>query len=71
MTHNTKLALMKGDGIAVLDLHARETEYRWDPGEQRFRAVVAPDSADRAQLSDAVAYYHLADRLYRSGRMKQ
>jgi len=70
MTHNSNLALMRGDRMAVLGLKGATTVYAYDRGAKRLREVTSPDSADRALIEDAIAYYHTADRLYRSGAYK-
>lgn len=67
MTHNNEIALMRGDDVAVLGLQGATDVYRYDKSEGRLRLVETPDSAQRDLLHDAIAYYHAADRLYRSG----
>ena len=68
MTHNAEIALMRGDDVAVLGLRGATDVYRYDRSEGRLRLVPEPDSAQRDLVHDAIAYYHVADRLYRSGR---
>lgn len=67
LTHNTKLALMRGSRIAVLGL--RESTQLFDIGANgAFRAVVTPDCAGKALVEEAISYYTGADRLYRRGQ---
>jgi membrane-anchored protein YejM (alkaline phosphatase superfamily) len=67
MTHNSNIALMKGDRIAVLGLKGATDLYEYDRPAKRLRRVTSPDSAGRELVEDAIAYFHTADRLYRSG----
>lgn len=67
MTHNSQLALMRGDRMAVLDLKQAMRSFRIDTSGV-LRTVTAPDSVDRNLIEDAIAYYQGADRLYRSGQ---
>lgn len=70
MTHNSNIALMRGDRIAVLGLKGATDLYEYDRPAKRLRRVESPDSAGRTLVEDAIAYYHTADRLYRSGKFK-
>lgn len=67
MTHNSNIALMRGDRIAVLGLKGATDVYQYDRPAKRLRRIVSPDSAGYALVEDAIAYFHTADRLYRSG----
>ncbi|HEX4935813.1 MAG TPA: hypothetical protein VFV33_21685, partial [Gemmatimonadaceae bacterium] len=67
MTHNANIALMRGDRVAVLGLKGATTVYAYDKAARRLREVASPDSAERQLVEDAIAYFHTADRLYRSG----
>ncbi|HPV74574.1 MAG TPA: sulfatase-like hydrolase/transferase [Gemmatimonadaceae bacterium] len=67
MTHNSNIALMQGDRIAVLGLKGATELYEYDRPAKRLRRVASPDSAGRELVEDAIAYFHTADRLYRSG----
>ena len=67
MTHNSNLALMRGDLVAVLGLKASTDVYRYDRDARRLRRIAVPDSAGNTLIEDAIAYFHTADRLYRSG----
>ena len=70
MTHNSSLALMRGDRIAVLGLKGATDVYQYDRSAGRLRPVASPDSAGRALVEDAIAYFHTADRIYRSGEYR-
>lgn len=67
MTHNSNIALMRGNRMAVLGLKGTTEVYEYDRPAKRLRRVERPDSAGRALVEDAIAYFHTADRLYRSG----
>ncbi len=67
MTHNSEIALMRGDTLAVLGLKGQTDVYLYDHEEGRLRLVKTPSDAERSLVHDAIAYYHTADRLYRSG----
>lgn len=67
MTHNSNLALMRGDRVAVLGLKGATDVYTYDRKAARLRLDETPDSAGRALVEDAIAYFHTADRVYRSG----
>ena len=67
MTHNSNLALMRGDLVAVLGLKASTDVYRYDRDARRLRRIAVPDSAGNTLIEDAIAYFHTADRLYRGG----
>jgi phosphoglycerol transferase MdoB-like AlkP superfamily enzyme len=66
MTHNSELALLQGNRIAVLGLHGATTVRAVD-SSGTLRPIAAPDSAERELIEDAIAYFQGADRLYRSG----
>lgn len=70
MTHNSNIALMRGEKVAVLGLKGATTVYAYDRAAKRLREVASPDSAERQLVEDAIAYFHTADRLYRSGAYK-
>jgi membrane-anchored protein YejM (alkaline phosphatase superfamily) len=66
MTHNNKIALLRGSRIAVLGLHQSTTVYDLGP-DYELRPVLTPDAAGRELIEDAIAYYNGADSIYRSG----
>ena len=66
MTHNSELALLQGNRIAVLGLHGATTVRAVD-STSTLRPIATPDSAERELIEDAIAYFQGADRLYRSG----
>jgi phosphoglycerol transferase MdoB-like AlkP superfamily enzyme len=68
MTHNNVVALMRGEELAVLGLQGAAKLYRYDRAAGKATPIAEPDSAGRALLEDAIAYFHGADMLYRSGR---
>lgn len=68
MTHNAEIALMRGDRVVVLGLRERADLFRVDTATQKFVPIATPDSAGRALIEDAIAYYNGADRVYREGR---
>lgn len=68
VTHNNVVALLQGDNLAILGLRGVATLYRYDRAAGTTMPVAAPDSAGLALLEDAIAYFHGADLLYRSGR---
>ena len=70
MTHNSSLALMRGDRIAVLGLRGATDVYQYDRKAARLRLMATPDSAGRELIEDAIAYFHTADRVYRSGEYR-
>ncbi|MEO6444742.1 MAG: LTA synthase family protein [Gemmatimonadaceae bacterium] len=67
MTHNSNIALMRGDRVAVLGLKGATDVYEYDRPGKRLNRMETPDSAGRALIDDAIAYFHTADRLYRDG----
>ena len=67
MTHNSNIALMSGDRIAVLGLKGATDVYAYDRAAKRLNRMETPDSAGKSLIEDAIAYYHTADRVYRSG----
>ncbi|GAC1477195.1 MAG: LTA synthase family protein [Gemmatimonadaceae bacterium] len=70
MTHNNILALMRGGDVALLGLRGSTEVYRLDPAAQRLVRQPTPDSAGRALIEDAIAYFDGADQLYRSGEQR-
>jgi phosphoglycerol transferase MdoB-like AlkP superfamily enzyme len=65
MTHNSEIALLRDDRIAVLGLHGSSRVFVVE-GE-RFRPVeLSSDLLARRLLRDAVAYYYGADLEYRA-----
>lgn len=68
MMHNNVVALMRGEELAVLGLRGAATLYRYDRAAGKATPMAEPDSAGRMLLDDAIAYFHGADMLYRSGR---
>jgi hypothetical protein len=66
MTHNSELALLRGDRMAVLGLRGATTVRAVD-SSGALRLIAEPDSAERELIEDAIAYFEGADRLYRSG----
>jgi hypothetical protein len=69
MTHNNEVALMRGQRLAVLGLRGASTVYDV-LADGSLRAVVRPDSAARALVEDAIAYFQTADELYRDGQYR-
>ena len=70
MTHNSNIALMRGDRVAVLGLKGATDVYAYDRTAKRLNRMAAPDSAGQALIEDAIAYYHTADRVYRRGEYR-
>ena len=70
MTHNAEIALMRGDRVVVLGLRQRADLFRVDTVTQKFVPIATPDSAGRALVEDAIAYYNGADRVYREGHYR-
>lgn len=68
LTHNSDLALLEGDQLAVLGLHRATRVFRVTPGDS-LRPLAAPDPGTDP-VGDAVAYVEGADRLYRSGALR-
>lgn len=66
MTHNSELALMRGNRMAVLGLRQATTLYDVD-SLGALRRIATPDSSGRELIEDAIAYFNGADRVYRSG----
>ena len=66
MTHNTELALLRGDRMAVLGLRGSASVTAVDSAGN-LRRITEPDSSERELIEDAIAYFEGADRLYRSG----
>ena len=66
MTHNNKIALLRGSRIAVLSLHKSTSLYDLGP-DYSLRPVLTPDAEGRELIEDAIAYYNGADSIYRSG----
>ncbi|MBK6490126.1 MAG: LTA synthase family protein [Gemmatimonadetes bacterium] len=67
MTHNSNIAMMRGNRLAVLGLREATDVYEYDPDHRRLQRIERPDSAARALVEDAIAFFHTADRLYRGG----
>lgn len=70
MTHNSDLVLYRGSTMAVLGLHQSATVYHVGGRSGRFERITRPDSAGRALVADAIAYFDGADMLYREGRYR-
>jgi len=66
MTHNNKIALLRGSRIAVLSLHQSTSLYDLGP-DYAMRPVATPDAEGKELIEDAIAYYNGADSIYRSG----
>jgi phosphoglycerol transferase MdoB-like AlkP superfamily enzyme len=67
VTHNSEVALLRGDLAAVLGLHGATTLYHVDAASRRLTAEPDPDAAGRDLVEDAIAYFNGADLAYRSG----
>lgn len=67
MTHNSSIAMLKGDEVAVLGLRESRELYRYDRTAGRLRRLATPDAAGTELIDDAIAYYNSADELYRTG----
>jgi phosphoglycerol transferase MdoB-like AlkP superfamily enzyme len=62
MTHNRDIALLRGDTLAVLGVRGVRELWRRDPTNGDFARL--PLESDPQLLTDAVAYYQSASRLY-------
>ncbi|MEO7962915.1 MAG: LTA synthase family protein [Gemmatimonadaceae bacterium] len=67
MTHNSAIALMRGNRMAELGLKGATDVWSVDRASGKQSRIERPDSADRELIEDAIAYYHSADRMYRAG----
>lgn len=67
MTHNSNIALMRGNRLAVLGLRESKRLFHLDLGTEKLLPVAEPDATDRELVADAIAYFDGADRMYRSG----
>jgi phosphoglycerol transferase MdoB-like AlkP superfamily enzyme len=68
LTHNSTIALLEGDRLAVLGLRHTQRLYRVGWGRDALEPLPESSAADRDLMADAVAFYQTADELYRSGR---
>lgn len=66
MTHNSSLVLLRDSVMVVLGPQRRTSVYVPGP-EDTWRAAGTSQASAREAGADAVAYFHGADRLYRSG----
>jgi phosphoglycerol transferase MdoB-like AlkP superfamily enzyme len=67
LTHNNAIALMRGGRLAVLGLREAADVYQIADSTGTLRHIANPDSAGRALLTDAIAYFTGADLVYRGG----
>ena len=67
LTHNSDLALLEGDQLAVLGLHQTTRVYRVAGDSLHPRTVPEPGTDP---VADAVAYFEGADLLYRAGALR-
>jgi membrane-anchored protein YejM (alkaline phosphatase superfamily) len=67
MTHNANVALLEGDLLAILGLQGTETACRYDPRDESLSPLPRETPEAAEVLGDAVAYFQVADELYRSG----
>ena len=66
MTHNNKIALLRGSRMAVLGLHGSTDLY--DVKADGTQTLVdTPDAGGRELIEDAIAYFNGADLEYRTG----
>jgi phosphoglycerol transferase MdoB-like AlkP superfamily enzyme len=70
LTHNSSIALLQGDRLAVLGLRGSERLFRYRRGHDELEQVEVESDRDRALLEDAVAFYQTADEQFRSGRYR-
>jgi arylsulfatase A-like enzyme len=68
LTHNSAIALLERDRLAVLGLRGSERLYRVRRGRDELEPLPVAREADRELLGDAVAFFQTADELYRTGR---
>lgn len=66
MTHNNSLVLLRDSVMVVLGPQRRTTIYVPAP-DDTWRVPATPRAGTGDAAADAVAYFHGADRLYRSG----
>lgn len=67
LTHNSDLALLEGDQLAVLGLHGASRVFR--VAGDTLRPLAGPDPGTDP-VRDAVAYFDGADLLYRAGALR-
>lgn len=67
VTHNSSIAMMRGEYVAVLGLRGATTLYRYSKADSGLTRVPSPDSTGAETIRDAIAFFSSADRLYRSG----
>jgi phosphoglycerol transferase MdoB-like AlkP superfamily enzyme len=67
LIHNSDLALLEGDQLAVLGLHRTARVFR--VADDSLYPLAGP-RADTDPVADAVAYFDGADLLYRSGALR-
>lgn len=67
VTHNSNVALLRGEHIAVLGLHQSAELFRYSRQARTLDRVEALDAAGHDQIGDAIAYFDGADRAYRQG----
>ncbi|MEZ5312529.1 MAG: LTA synthase family protein [Thermoanaerobaculia bacterium] len=65
MGHNSEIALMRGDRIAVLGLRESADVYRVDRRTGEFTALDPHDAASIDLVEDAISYFQSADRMVR------
>ncbi len=66
LVHNSDIALLRDDRIAVLGLRGQAEVYDVDRVSGDFQSVQA-DAASQALVDDAIAYFQSADHLVRNG----
>jgi phosphoglycerol transferase MdoB-like AlkP superfamily enzyme len=67
LTHNANVALLEEDVLAILGLQGTATAWRYDPRDESLSPLSRETTEASQVLGDAVAYFQVADELYRSG----
>ncbi|HEY7370482.1 MAG TPA: LTA synthase family protein [Thermoanaerobaculia bacterium] len=67
LTHNANVALLEEDVLAILGLQGTATAWRYDPRDESLSPLSREMTEASQVLGDAVAYFQVADELYRSG----
>ncbi len=68
LTHNSAIALLEGNRLAVLGLHQSRRLFAYRRGVDDLEHVAVESDSDRALEGDAVAFFQSAYDLYRSGK---
>jgi len=70
LTHNSVVALLRGERLAVLGLRGSERLFRYRRHRDELDPLPVASAADRDLLAEAVAFYQTADEQFRSGRYR-